>query len=82
MLLKNRKAHQEARDLQDSRQGQAWPPLLRIIGKLFPARLVSVDTLKKYLEDEIFPGLEGRPFSVVYVHTEVNRGENFPGISV
>ncbi|KAK4390863.1 UNVERIFIED_CONTAM: hypothetical protein Scaly_1558200 [Sesamum calycinum] len=56
-------------------------PLLRIIAKLFPARLVSVDTLKKYLEDEIFPGLEGRPFSVVYVHTGVNKGENFPGIS-
>ncbi|KAG8385645.1 hypothetical protein BUALT_Bualt03G0066600 [Buddleja alternifolia] len=30
-------------------------PILRIIGKLFPARLVSVETLKKYLEDEIFP---------------------------
>ncbi|KAI3464753.1 hypothetical protein Pfo_021416 [Paulownia fortunei] len=56
-------------------------PILRIIGKLFPARLVTVDTLKKYLEDEIFPSLDGRPFSVVYVHTGVNRSENFPGIS-
>ncbi|KAG8378014.1 hypothetical protein BUALT_Bualt08G0094000 [Buddleja alternifolia] len=56
-------------------------PILRIIGKLFPARLVSVETLKKYLEDEIFSRLDGRPFSVVYVHTGVNRGENFPGIS-
>ncbi|PIN01802.1 Hismacro and SEC14 domain-containing protein [Handroanthus impetiginosus] len=56
-------------------------PILRIIGKLFPARLVTVDALKKYLEDEIFPSLDGGPFSVVYVHTGVNRGENFPGIS-
>lgn len=45
------------------------------------ARLVSVEAVKKFLEDEIFPDLEGRPFSAVYVHTEVNRGENFPGIS-
>ncbi|KAK6131365.1 hypothetical protein DH2020_034894 [Rehmannia glutinosa] len=60
-------------------------PILRVIGKLFPgnaiARLVTVDTVKKYLEDEIFPSLDGRPFSVVYVHTGVNRGDNFPGIS-
>ncbi|CAA0831111.1 SEC14 cytosolic factor family protein / phosphoglyceride transfer family protein [Striga hermonthica] len=56
-------------------------PILRIIGKYFPARLVSVDALKKYLEAEIFPGLEGRRFSVVYVNTEVNRAENFAGIS-
>ncbi|KAK6115179.1 hypothetical protein DH2020_007448 [Rehmannia glutinosa] len=50
-------------------------PILRVIGKLFPgnaiARLVTVDTVKKYLEDEIFPSLDGRPFSVVYVHTGV-----------
>ncbi|GFP98249.1 protein gdap2 homolog [Phtheirospermum japonicum] len=56
-------------------------PILRIIGKYFPARLVSVDTLKKYLEDEIFPSLEERPFSVVYVNTDVNRCDNFAGIS-
>ncbi|KAL3641049.1 hypothetical protein CASFOL_016017 [Castilleja foliolosa] len=56
-------------------------PILRIIGKHFPAKLVSVDTLKKYLEDEIFPSLEERPFSVVYVNTDVNRCDNFAGIS-
>ncbi|KAG6388488.1 hypothetical protein SASPL_149916 [Salvia splendens] len=56
-------------------------PLLRIIGKFFPARLVSAEATKKFLEDEIFPNLEGRPFSAVYVHTEVSRGDNFPGIS-
>ncbi|KAL6506651.1 hypothetical protein OROHE_022483 [Orobanche hederae] len=56
-------------------------PVLRIVGKLFPARLVSVDALKKYLQEEIFPSLEGRPFSVVYVNTGVNRADNFVGIS-
>ncbi|KAH6821392.1 SEC14 cytosolic factor family protein / phosphoglyceride transfer family protein [Perilla frutescens var. hirtella] len=45
------------------------------------ARVVSVEAVKKYLEEEIFPNLEGRRFAAVYVHTEVNRGDNFPGIS-
>ncbi|KAL6995931.1 hypothetical protein U1Q18_006066 [Sarracenia purpurea var. burkii] len=55
--------------------------VLRIIGKLLPAKLVSVEALKKYLEEKIWPVLGDRPFSVVYVHTGVQRSENFPGIS-
>ncbi|KAK6939024.1 CRAL-TRIO lipid binding domain [Dillenia turbinata] len=56
--------------------------VLRIVGKLFPARrLVSVECLNKYLEEKIFPRLGKKPFSVVYIHTDVQRGENFPGIS-
>ncbi|CAI9763855.1 unnamed protein product [Fraxinus pennsylvanica] len=54
--------------------------ILRVIGKHFPARLLTVDVLKKYLEDEIFPSLDENPFSMVYVNTGVNRGDNFPGI--
>ncbi|KAI4327804.1 hypothetical protein L6164_020222 [Bauhinia variegata] len=55
--------------------------ILRIIGKFFPARLVSVDVLKKYLEERIFPKMGRKPFSVLYVHTGVHRSENFPGIA-
>ncbi|KAA8532040.1 hypothetical protein F0562_006818 [Nyssa sinensis] len=55
--------------------------LLRIIGKFFPARIVSFDVLKKHLEEKIFPRLENGPFSVLYVHTDVQRTKNFPGIS-
>ncbi|KAB5568080.1 hypothetical protein DKX38_001873 [Salix brachista] len=55
--------------------------VLLIIGKLFPARAVSSEVLKKYLEEKIYPKLEEKPFSVVYVHAEVQRSENFPGIS-
>lgn len=55
--------------------------VLRIIGKFFPARLVSREALNKYLEDRVFPNLNEKPFSVVYVHTDVQRSENFPGIS-
>lgn len=45
------------------------------------ARDLSVDVLNLYLEKKIFPKLE-RPFAVVYIHTEVCKSENFPGISV
>ncbi|XVF59860.1 hypothetical protein PTKIN_Ptkin07bG0309600 [Pterospermum kingtungense] len=55
--------------------------ILRIIGKFFPARLLSVDVLKEYLDEHIFPRLGKKPFSVLYVHTGVQRNDNFPGIS-
>lgn len=45
------------------------------------AREVSGEVLKKYLEEKIYPKLEEKAFSVVYVHTDVQRSENFPGIS-
>ncbi|OAY57624.1 rho GTPase-activating protein 1 [Manihot esculenta] len=55
--------------------------ILRIIGKFFPARFLSLDVLKSYLEEKIYPRLGDKPFSVLYVHTGVQRSENFPGIS-
>ncbi|XP_050241634.1 uncharacterized protein LOC126690497 [Quercus robur] len=55
--------------------------ILRIIGKSFPGRCASVETVKKYLEEKVYQKLEKKPFSVVYVHTGVQRSENFPGIS-
>ncbi|GLT31308.1 hypothetical protein SLA2020_060520 [Shorea laevis] len=55
--------------------------VLHIIAKYFPARMVSSEALKKYLEEKIYPKIGERPFSVVYVHTGVQRCENFPGIS-
>ncbi|KAI3431980.1 CRAL-TRIO domain-containing protein [Psidium guajava] len=60
------------------RRGRA---VLRVVAKFFPARYVSVEALTKYLEERILPGLEGRKFAVVYVHTGVRRSENCPGIS-
>ncbi|KAF9620849.1 hypothetical protein IFM89_015090 [Coptis chinensis] len=55
--------------------------ILRVIGKFLPVRVLSSEALMKYLEEKIFPSLGERPFSVVYVHTSVQRSENFPGIS-
>lgn len=36
--------------------------------------------MTKYLEDTVFPKLNEKPFSVVYIHTDVQRCENFPRI--
>ncbi|WCJ32744.1 SEC14 cytosolic factor family protein / phosphoglyceride transfer family protein [Euphorbia peplus] len=55
--------------------------ILRITGKYFSARMLSSDVLKKYLEEKIYPLLQKKPFSVLYIHTGVQRAENFPGIS-
>ncbi|KAF5181551.1 SEC14 cytosolic factor family protein / phosphoglyceride transfer family protein [Thalictrum thalictroides] len=55
--------------------------ILRVIGKFFPVKILSSEAVKKYLEEKIFPVLGERPFCVVYIHTNVERSENFPGIS-
>ncbi|XP_075485151.1 uncharacterized protein LOC142524884 [Primulina tabacum] len=55
-------------------------PILHVFGKLFPGRIVSVEAVMKFLDEEIFPGLKGKPFSVVYMNSDVTRAENFPGI--
>lgn len=55
--------------------------VLRVVGKFFPARILSVEVVNKYLEEKVFPVLEKRPFAVVYVHTDVEKSENSPGIS-
>lgn len=39
-----------------------------------------MEALKKYLEEKVYPSLAEKPFSVVYVHTGVNRAENFIGL--
>ncbi|KAG2695229.1 hypothetical protein I3760_07G005300 [Carya illinoinensis] len=55
--------------------------ILRIVGKFFPSRSLSVDVVNKHLEEKVYPKLGKKAFSVVYVHTGVQRCENFPGIS-
>ncbi|PKA60119.1 hypothetical protein AXF42_Ash009803 [Apostasia shenzhenica] len=59
--------------------------ILRIVGKFFPARVLNgpggEEALKRYLERRIFPDLGEGPFCVVYIHTYVQRPENFPGVS-
>ncbi|KAM0938669.1 putative CRAL-TRIO lipid binding domain-containing protein [Dioscorea sansibarensis] len=58
--------------------------ILRIVGKFFPGRMMNGNGngIKQYLEKRIFPELEGKPFVVVFVHTYVQRSDNFPGVAV
>lgn len=53
----------------------------RIVMDFVSARLITVEVLKKYLEERVFPKLGKRKFAVLYVHTDVQRSENLPGIS-
>ncbi|KAL3720600.1 hypothetical protein ACJRO7_005420 [Eucalyptus globulus] len=55
--------------------------ILRIVGKFFPARFLSAEVVNEYLEEKIYPRLSKKRFSVVYVHSEVQRSDNFPGFS-
>lgn len=45
------------------------------------ARVVSLDVLKKHLEEKIFPRLKNKRFTILYFHTGVQRSQNFPGIA-
>ncbi|XP_078440036.1 SEC14 cytosolic factor family protein / phosphoglyceride transfer family protein [Wolffia australiana] len=58
--------------------------ILRIVGKFFPGRIVEAADLMRYLEAKIFPHLNGKNggFVIVYMHSCVQRIENFPGVSV
>ncbi|KAJ0096881.1 ganglioside-induced differentiation-associated-protein 2 [Pistacia vera] len=55
--------------------------ILRIIGKFLPARNLSAEVLKNYLEERVYPRLAKKRFAILYVHTGVQRSENFVGIS-
>lgn len=45
------------------------------------AQLLSVGVVKEYLGEHIFPRWGKKTFLVWYLHTGVQRSENFPGIS-
>lgn len=60
--------------------------ILRIVGKFFPARELMAGggeaALRSFLERRVFPELQGGTgLVVVYMHTEVERSENFPGVA-
>ncbi|CAD5170551.1 unnamed protein product [Musa acuminata subsp. malaccensis] len=63
--------------------------ILRIVGKFFPARELmgagqgggGEEALQGFLERRVFPEIGGAPFVVVYMHSLVQRSENFPGVA-
>ncbi|RZR81285.1 hypothetical protein BHM03_00007478 [Ensete ventricosum] len=41
----------------------------------------GVEALQSFLERRVFPEIGGAPFVVVYMHSLVQRSENFPGVA-
>lgn len=56
--------------------------ILRIVGKFFPAPVVNVERLKKYVIQKVSMDLAEGPFSILYMHSKVQSGDNNPGMSV
>ncbi|KAJ4779514.1 Ganglioside-induced differentiation-associated protein 2 [Rhynchospora pubera] len=56
--------------------------ILRIVGKFFPAPVVTVERLKRYVTQKINMDLAEGPFCIVYMHSKVQSGDNNPGMSV
>lgn len=55
--------------------------ILTIVGKHFPAPVVSGQRLQKYVYDKISNEIPEGPYCLVYIHTSVQRSENCPGVS-
>ncbi|CAL1385735.1 unnamed protein product [Linum trigynum] len=56
--------------------------IFRIVGKHFPAQVVSAERLKKYIFHKICSELPEGPFCIIYMHSTVQKDDNSPGITV
>ncbi|VAI59323.1 unnamed protein product [Triticum turgidum subsp. durum] len=57
--------------------------VVRIVGEYFPARALggrAEEALKAHLRKRVLPEVGEREFVVVYMHSLVDRGDNFPGL--
>ncbi|PON41020.1 CRAL-TRIO lipid binding domain containing protein [Parasponia andersonii] len=56
--------------------------VFRIVGKYFPAPVVSAERLKRYIVHKLSSELPEGPFSIVYMHSTVQKEDNSPGITI
>ncbi|KAG8483678.1 hypothetical protein CXB51_022492 [Gossypium anomalum] len=56
--------------------------ILRIVGKYFPAPVVSGERLKRYIYHKICSELPEGPFCIVYMHSTVQKEDNSPGVTI
>lgn len=56
--------------------------IIRIVGKYFPAPVVAAERLKKYIAHKLCTELPEGPFSIVYMHSTVQKEDNSPGITI
>lgn len=56
--------------------------IFRIVGKYFPAPVVSGERLKRYILQKIASEFPEGPFCIVYMHSTVQKEDNSPGMSI
>ncbi|KAM7505331.1 hypothetical protein LguiB_004235 [Lonicera macranthoides] len=56
--------------------------IFRIVGKYFPAPVISGERLKKYVFNKIFTDVPEGPFCIVYMHSTVQKEDNSPGLTI
>ncbi|XVF07132.1 hypothetical protein REPUB_Repub06bG0112200 [Reevesia pubescens] len=56
--------------------------IFRIVGKHFPAPVVSGERLKKYTFHKMCSELPEGPFCIVYMHSTVQKEDNSPGFTI
>ncbi|KAL0428514.1 UNVERIFIED_CONTAM: hypothetical protein Slati_3026200 [Sesamum latifolium] len=56
--------------------------ILRVVGKYFPAPVITGERLKKYVFHKIFTEVPEGPFCIVYMHSTVQKEDNSPGITI
>lgn len=56
--------------------------IFRIVGKYFPALVISAERLKKYVLNKICTELPEGPFCIVYMHSTVQKEDNNPGLTI
>ncbi|EOY09060.1 hypothetical protein QUC31_010667 [Theobroma cacao] len=56
--------------------------IFRIVGKYFPAPVISGERLKKYIFHKICSELPEGPFCIVYMHSTVQKEDNSPGVTI
>ncbi|CAM8894960.1 hypothetical protein QQ045_025681 [Rhodiola kirilowii] len=56
--------------------------IVRIVGKYFPAPVVSADRLKNYIFQKITTELQEGAFCIAYFHSTVQKDDNCPGITI
>ncbi|XP_062217509.1 uncharacterized protein LOC133917647 [Phragmites australis] len=57
--------------------------VVRIVGNYFPARALggrAEEVLRGFLRKRVLPEIGDREFVIAYMHSRVDRGDNFPGV--
>ncbi|CAA7388561.1 unnamed protein product [Spirodela intermedia] len=56
--------------------------IFRIVGKFFPALVISGERLKRYISHKVLTELAEVPICIVYMHSTVQKADNCPGLSM